>query len=150
MELDERHEAVKVRFKDHSLEPDRLPLSPKSALLSPHGVVASRRFRATPEGGCRHGCAWLTTVFSMRDRTCRSKAARTRTSKAPRPARNRHGRQAPAPGSLQRVILPCYLLGTLRNLELAQTAKDIAADTVAWSTGPWPTRSAWPASTYAL
>jgi hypothetical protein len=48
----------------------------------------------------------------------------------------------------QRVILARNLLGTLRNRELAQAAKDIAAET-GLEHRPWPTGSAWPASTGA-
>jgi hypothetical protein len=48
----------------------------------------------------------------------------------------------------QRVILARNLLGTLRNREVAQAAKDIAAET-GWSIARWPTGSAWPASTGA-
>ena len=48
----------------------------------------------------------------------------------------------------QRVILARNLLGTLRNRELAQAAKDIAGET-GLEHRPWPTGSAWLASTGA-
>ncbi len=46
----------------------------------------------------------------------------------------------------RRVILARNLLGTLRNRELAQAAKDIAGET-GLSIARWPTGNAWPAST---
>jgi hypothetical protein len=48
----------------------------------------------------------------------------------------------------QRVILARNLLGTLRSRELAQAAKDIAAET-GLEHRPWPMASAWRASTAA-
>ena len=49
----------------------------------------------------------------------------------------------------QRVVLARNLLGTLRGRELAQAARRTLPLKPGWSIGPWPTGSAWQASTDA-